>query len=83
MAGYGGGLSGVELGLNKKKVATPPPLLLPPAPNHPTPTPTHFFFFLKRSQGSLGLKRNRNIHRGVGEWSRPRPSQLEAIFWWG
>lgn len=64
MAGYGGGLSGVELGLNKKKVATPPPLLLPPAPNHPTPTPTHFFFFSKEITRKSWFKKKQKHTQG-------------------
>lgn len=34
-------------------------------PPPPHPHPNTFFPPLKRSQGSLGLKRNRNIHRGL------------------
>lgn len=43
--GWGGrrGVSGVEIRVNKKKVATPPPSLLLPAPT--PPPPQHIFFF--------------------------------------
>lgn len=79
--GHGGGGAGSGDPSELEKSGYSPSLSSCPPPPHPHPNT--FFFSSKEITRKSWFKKKQKHTQGVGEWCRPRPSQLEAIFWGG